>query len=389
MPFSFPEHRRAATWLTLALTFLNFTGTNAARVVLTLFALSLGASPSAVGVLGGMFYLMPLFLSFPIGTLADRHGARGLLMAGAVCGIGALLLPYFVHTMPAFYVAAALSGLALAFFHVTLQNMIGLLSDPADRARNFSNFSLVGAVTNFMGPLAAGLSIDYAGYAEACLFLAVLPLIAVVLLALYGRRLPAGNPHAASGGATLRSIANPVVLRMIVTGSLVQLGVDLFQFYVPIYGHSSGMSASAIGAALASFAVASFVVRLFLARLVRGTTPEKLLAWSFYAGAVGFALLPFTNGALMLAGIAFIFGLGMGIGTPLTAMLMFSYSAEGRSGQTLGLRLTANNFVRVAGPVVFGAIATVTGLSPVFWISALIMGAGGLTSRARTARPPR
>ena len=389
MTSSLLEQRRAATWLTLALTFLNFTGTNAARVVLTLFALSLDASPSAVGVLGGMFYLMPLFLSFSIGTLADRHGARGLLMVGALCGIGALLLPYFVQTMTVFYFAAALSGLALAFFHVTLQNMVGLLSEPENRAHNFSNFSLVGAVTNFMGPLAAGLSIDYAGYAEACLALAALPLLAAVLLLLYGRRLPAGNPHAASGGATLKSIANPAVLRMILTGSLVQLGIDLFQFYLPIYGHAKGLSASAIGAALASFATASFVVRLFLARLVRRTAPEKLLAWSFYAGAVGFALLPFTGGALMLAVVAFIFGLGMGIGTPLTAMLMFSYSAEGRSGQTLGLRLTANNFVRVAGPMVFGAVATAIGLSPVFWISALIMGAGGLTSRERSTRPPR
>jgi predicted MFS family arabinose efflux permease len=240
-----------------------------------------------------------------------------------------------------------------------------------------------------MGPLAAGLSIDYAGYAEACLFLAVLPLLAVVLLAIYGRRLPAGNPRAASGSGTLKSLANREVVRMIVTGGLVQLGVDLFQFYLPIYGHATGMSASAIGVALASFAAASFVVRMFLARLVRQMAPERLLAWSFYAGALGFVMVPFTHSALMLSVAAFVFGLGMGIGTPLTAMLMFSYSADGRSGQTLGLRLTANNFVRVAAPMVFGALATLTGLPPLFWISAVLMGAGGLTSRVRAEPPPR
>ena len=68
---------------------------------------------------------------------------------------------------------------------------------------------------------------------------------------------------------------------------------------------------------------------------------------------------------------------------------MFSHSTEGRSGQTLGLRLTANNFVRVVGPVLFGAIGSALGLPPVFWINALMMGSGGLMSRSRAKRPPK
>jgi MFS family permease len=89
----------------------------------------------------------------------------------------------------------------------------------------------------------------------------------------------------------------------------------------------------------------------------------------------------------MLGVVAFVFGLGMGIGTPLTVILMFSHSTEGRSGQTLGLRLTANNFVRVVGPVLFGAIGSALGLPPVFWINALMMGSGGLMSRPRAKQP--
>lgn len=352
-------------------------------MVLTLYALTLGATPSAVGLLGGMFYVFPLLLSLPIGALADRYGSRWLLMFGAVCGVGSLLLPYFVRQLAAFYVAAALCGLALALFHVTLQNLMGILSEPEERARNFSNFSLAGAVTVFVGPLVAGFSIDYAGYATACLYLAGLPMTAVVMLVIWGRLLPGGNPHATRGSGTLKSLANREVLTMLATSGLVQLGTDLFQFYLPIYGHAKGLSASAIGSVLAAFAAATFVVRLYLARLVKTVTPEKLLAWSFYAGAAGFALVPFTHNAIMLGAVAFIFGLGMGIGTPLTVILMFSHSAEGRSGQTLGLRLTANNFVRAAGPVLFGAIGSAIGLPPVFWIGALMMGSGGLMSRAR------
>ena len=56
-------------------------------------------------------------------------------------------------------------------------------------------------------------------------------------------------------------------------------------------------------------------------------------------------------------------------------MLLFSRSAEGRSGETLGLRQTANNIVRVIAPSLFGFIASAFGLFPVFGISALMMGA--------------
>lgn len=371
-----------AIYLTLALTFFNFVGVNAARIVLTLYALELGAPASAVGVLGGMFYLFPLLLSWPIGSLADRLGSRGLLMIGSICGVCALLLPYFVRHVPAFYVAAALSGLSLAFFHVTLQNLMGILSKADERARNFSNFSLVGAVTNFVGPLLAGFSIDYSGHAIACLYVAALSVVAMLILLIWGRLFPPGNPEAAGGMGTLKTLANREVARMLATSGLVQLGTDLFQFYLPIYGHALGLSASAIGATLATFAAASFVVRLFLARLVKQFDPERLLAYSFYIGAVGFMLVPFFNHAIMLALVAFVFGLGMGIGTPLTVILMFSRSAEGRSGQTLGLRLTANNLVRVLGPIVFGAVGSAVGLPPVFWINALMMGAGGVLSRA-------
>ena len=374
-----------AIHLALALTFFNFVGANAARVVLTLYALELGAPASAVGLLGGLLFLFPLLLSWPVGALADRTGSRGLLLFASCCGAVSLVLPFFMRSVPAFYVAAALNGLALAFFHVTLQNLIGTLSRPEARARNFSNFSLTGAVTNFTGPLLAGFSIDHLGHAPACLVVASQSVIAVALVLAWGSLFPPGRREAPVGAGSSHALFNRDVWYMLFVSGLVQLGTDLFQFYLPIYGHSIGLSASAIGAVLATLAVAAFVVRLFLAWMVKRVAGETLLAWVFFMGAIGFALVPLSDNVFVLGAIAFFFGLGMGIGIPLTVILMFSRSTEGRSGQTLGLRLTANNFVRVTGPIVFGAVGSAFGLGAVFWIVAAIMAAGGLLSRRGSA----
>ncbi len=366
--------------LTLALTFFNFLGANAARVLLTLYALELDAPASAVGVIGGLLYLFPLLLSWPIGALADRRGARGLLLFAAVCGGVSLTLPYFFRVLPALYAAAALNGLALAFYHVTLQNLIGIMSKPEDQARNFSGFSLAGSLTNFFGPLIAGISIDYVGHAVASLVIASQSVIALALLLIWGGLFPRGNRQVPRGPGALSALGDRTIWLMLLTSGIVQLGQDIFQFFLPIYGHANGLSASAIGAVLATLAVASFVVRLFLARLVKRVTAEKLLAWTFFTGAIGYALVPLTGNAVFLALIAFFFGLGMGLGIPLTVILMYSRSTEGRSGQTLGLRLTTNNFVRVTGPIVFGVAGTALGLPPVFWINAALMACGGLLS---------
>ena len=115
-------------YLTFATCFLSFTGMTASRVVLSLFALHLGASASEVGVLAAMFFAFPLLLSWPVGALSDRIGPRGPLLLSTFFGGFGLLLPFFFQHIWVLYVAAAMNGLALACYHVNLQTLVGRLS---------------------------------------------------------------------------------------------------------------------------------------------------------------------------------------------------------------------------------------------------------------------
>ncbi len=364
-----------------------FSSITTARVVLSLYALHLGAAPGAVGVLVSTFFVFPLFISWPVGRLSDRGNPRWLLLFGTTCGAAALSIPFFFRTLPALYVAGTMTGLAFSFYNVLLQNLVGLLSKPHERAKNFSNSSLVGATTNFAGPLLAGFAIDHFGHAVACLVVVALSLAATATLLAFGGRLPRGKGHGAAAGGIRDTLSDPDIVRILATSSLVQVGQDLYQFYIPVYGHSIGLSASTIGIVLGTFAAASFVVRFVMPRLIARLGEERLLGYAFYVAGTGFLLIPFFKSGLTLAAISFMFGLGMGLGQPITTMLVFSRSAEGRSGETLGLRQTVNNTVRVSGPAFFGFVANAFGLPAVFWINALMMGGGGvLTGRNRPRR---
>jgi sugar phosphate permease len=164
----------------------------------------------------------------------------------------------------------------------------------------------------------------------------------------------------------------------LITGAAILTGIDLFQFYMPIYGNAIGLSASTIGVVLSMFAAASFVVRLVMPALVRRWSAETVLTWSLYAGCLAYLVFPLFESALLLAAMAFALGLGLGCGQPLTLSLIYSRAPQGRSGEALGLRVTINNFMHIVVPLLFGTIGSVFGVAPVFIANALILGSGGV-----------
>ena len=356
----------------------------AGRVLLILYALKLGAQPFAIGILAATYSVLPMLLSWQVGRLSDRFGSRWLLMFGAAGGACGMLVPYYMLGLPAIYIAAVMNGLSMALYGVSLQNLVGLLSEPHNRALNFTNFSLVTSVASFLGPLLAGFSIDLSGHAVACLYIVVLSLVPVLMLAIWGGTLPGGLRDVPPVGSIRDMLTGSGLWKVLVTSSLVMTGTALFQFYMPIYGHGIGLPASAIGALLAMFSAAAFVVRLIIPRLITLLSEGKVLAYAFFLGAVSFLLVPFFKSAVVLALVSFTFGLGMGCGMPITMMMTFSNSAEGHSGEALGLRITVNQLTSVIVPVVFGAIGSAFGIFPVFWGIALMLASGGAFTKPGT-----
>jgi MFS family permease len=365
---------------------LNMTAYRGSKVVVTLFAIELGMNQFYIGALVAMYSLFPVLLGLYAGKLADRLGVRAPMIGGTIGVTTALLVPFIFPRVPALYVSATLIGATWVFYNVCVQSLIGALSDAGARARNFSNYGLVMAGGSFFGPLLSGISIEHFGAARTYLHLAAITLVsAVIMLSL--RVISAGPGKAVTGeehGAySANLLKNKPLRRTLITSAIILTGTDLFQFYMPIYGHAVGLSASAIGMILGTFAVAAFVVRLVMPALVKRWSADTVLLASLFVGAGAYLLFPAFEHALLLAAVAFVLGLGMGCSQPVSLMLIYDRAPEGRSGEALGLRLTLNNFMHIAIPLIFGSIGTVLGVAPVFLANAAVMTAGGLISRKR------
>ena len=303
-----------AIYLIVLMCTLNHTGFGGSRVAVSLYALDLGANQLAIGVLIALYALCPMLLAVHIGKLADRVGPRLPMLMGTVGTAAALLLPPLFPGLATLYITALLIGTSFNFFFVTLMGIAGGIGGEINRVNNYALVSLGFSGANFLGPIAAGFSIDHLGHLPTFLLLSTFTLIPLLLLWFRSGFLPpAGKQEAAKGKRNAFDLWHiPVLRNTFIASGISSSAWDLFQFYLPVYGYSIGLSASAIGTVLGVFALATFVIRIVLPRLIKKSCEAEILAYSIFVAAFAFVLFPFFKNVYALGAIAFLLGLGCG-----------------------------------------------------------------------------
>src|SRR5690606_3386993 len=100
-------------------------------------------------------------------------------------------------------------------------------------------------------------------------------------------------------------------------------------------------------------------------------------------GAAAFASIPLFENVTLLMAAAFVMGLGLGCGQPLTMMITYNRSPAGRAGEANGIRQMANNLTHMVVPLAFGALGSVLGMGPVFWVNSFILLGGAFLGAKR------
>ena len=354
------------------------------RILLSLYALELGGTPLLIGMVVALYALTPMFVSVPAGRMADRVGHRIPMLYGGIACIVGLGVPFAWPGLPALFVSAAIVGAGFSFFNIAAQAFVGAVSAPERRAFNFSTLSMGYSLASLIGPLVVGYSVEHFGAVWAYAILTAVIVAPTALLASKTLFPVVKNVAAKSEKHhVLDLLRNRGLLAIFVASGACVAGWDLFSFFMPIYGTRIGMSPSTIGIVISAFGVATLVIRIFLPRMTKRHGEPKVLAWAMCVGACAFAVVPFFEHVALLMLAAFVMGLGLGCGQPLTMMITYDRSPSGRAGEANGLRQMANNVTHMVIPLVFGALGSAIGMGPVFWANSAILVAGAMVAGKR------
>ncbi len=370
-------------WLVVVLCFLTFGSFIGVRVLMSLFALELGASQAAVGVLIAFFAIFPLFMSVYAGRVIDRVGSFWPVFGGMAGFCAGVMIPFMFPVLPALYISALVSGLSLVFFGVASQQLVSSIGGAASRNRNVSYYSIGLAASGFVGPLGVGYVIDHHGHRMAYLALGVVLLLVSMVWFACRRHIPPPRvkDQATSTSGIVEILRNPNLRLTIMVAGIVVAGMDLYTFYMPIYGHEIKLSATMIGAVMGAQALAALLMRIVMPALLRRWSEESVMAGALLVAGSAYFLFPFFQGVTMLFMISFLLGLGLGCGQPLSLLMVYNRAPAGRSGEVLGVRFTVVNLMHLVIPITFGVLSAAVGLMPVFVATAALMVVGSHLSR--------
>lgn len=377
-------------YLVVLLAVLNQAGFNGSRVAVSLAALELGASQFTVGVIIALYSVCPMLFSIAIGRISDRVSPRLPMVVGSVMTVAGMVLPALVPDVLVLCAAALLLGLGHQVFNIPLEAVVGGIGGPQHRARNYALITMGWSVANFIGPLVTGFAIDAIGHRHAFWVLAVFAAIPIFIMGAMPRLLPhaisvgGGEKH----GGVLDLWRIPQLRATFIAGAIIGSAQDLFQFYMPVYGHAVGLSASAIGTVLGMVALAAFVIRASIPFLVKRSGETRILTSAIFVAAAAYLLLPFFQTAAPLAAIAFVLGLGVGCAQPMLMSLLYVIAPSGRIAEAIGLYKTLRSVTHIVIPVFFGSVGTAFGFATVFLSNATVLAFGGFLQRRTFAALP-
>ncbi|MEU7359360.1 MULTISPECIES: MFS transporter [Streptomyces] len=331
---------------------------------------------------GAEVLLKPLF-----GTLADRVGARPVLLGGLAAFAAASAL-YAGADSPGWLWAARLGqGAAASAFSPSASALVARLNPAARHGRAFGGYGFHKSLGYTLGPLLGGVLVWAGGLRLLFAVLAALGAAVAVWAAL---AVPAVPPLPRTRQTVLdlaRRLADPSFLAPTAALAAATAALSAGVGFLPVSGRAAGLGTVATGAAVSVLAGCAAVVQPRAGRALdegRLTTRSGLAAGLLVTAAgLACAVLPGLPGVL---GGAALIGVGTGLVTPLGFAALAARTPAERLGQTMGTAELGRELGDAGGPLLVAAVASSATLTYGFGALAALVGAGAVVASARCRR---
>ncbi|MFF4269421.1 MFS transporter [Streptomyces sp. NPDC001536] len=331
-------------------------------------------------VLGGLLALYDgaeVLLKPVFGTIADRIGARPVLLGGLVAFAVASAL-YALADSPGWLWAARLGqGAAASAFSPPASALVARLNPAAKHGRAFGSYGFYKSIGYTLGPLLGGVLVWAGGLRLLFTVLAVLG-ASVAVWALVAVPVVPPLPRARQTVVDLaRRLADPVFLvpTAALAGATAALSVGVG--FLPVSGARAGLGTVATGAAVSVLAACAAVVQPRAGRALdagRITARGGLVVGLLLAAAgLACAMLPGLTGVLLAAALI---GAGTGLITPLGFAALASATPQERLGQTMGAAELGRELGDAGGPLLVAGVAVAATLTYGYGALALLLACG-------------
>ncbi len=358
-------------------------------------AASLGGADDAVTsllVLGGLLALYDgaeVLLKPVFGTLADKIGARPVLLGGLVAFAAASAL-YVVADSPGWLWAARLGqGAAASAFSPSASALVARLNPAAKHGRAFGSYGFYKSIGYTLGPLLGGVLVWAGGLR---LLFAVLTVLGAAVAVWAAVAVPVVPPLPKARQTVLdlaRRLAEPAFLAPTAALAAATAALSVGVGFLPVSGRTAGLGTVATGAAVSLLAACSAVSQPRAGRALddgrlstRGGLAAGLLVT---AAGLACAMLPGLTGLLLGATLI---GVGTGLITPLGFAALASSTPQERLGQTMGSAELGRELGDAGGPLLVAAVASLATLTYGFGVLAALTGIGAVLAFAHRRAAP-
>ncbi|HXU36521.1 MAG TPA: MFS transporter [Blastocatellia bacterium] len=266
---------------------LSYVGVGLVAPLISIVLAEHGENSFIVGLIGTTMFTAFTVASFPIGALTDRLGPKRILVAGLALYGSAILLFAYIRFTWLFFAVRALEGVGAAAISVATETMIGLLSEPGERARRLSYYALSVGIGWAAGPLAGALLFVISPHVPfvGCFGLSVL---AALMVAGLIKKMPSQSHHA---DTTARVLSVKLLLPISAGafyGYLMSSLITLFPLYLK---KEIGVPETAMGAIITSVILGTIASQVPIGRAAdRFGKRKTLLVCTVLLGVV-FAIL--------------------------------------------------------------------------------------------------
>jgi len=357
--------------------FVAMLGLGIVSPILPLYAESLGATYTQVGLLSSAWSISRLIFSAPAGRLSDSSSKKKVIVAGLLVYAVVSLMYVVAWDYNSLLSFRFVHGLGSAMTMPIAMAYAAELSPEGEEGRYMGtmNFAMFGGMG--FGPLLGGSLTDLFNMSAPFYFMSGLTSLSLALVMLFLPELGSTTYTEDKPKPSFRRVlSNRILLASFVFRAVNALGrgaiMGFLSISTTVLEGGLGLSVTQAGIVLSVGQLSSAALQRPCGVLADQHDKNRLIIMGGMVAVVGMAMFPFAHSFWQVLAARLLFSAGSALMTPAITAIA---AIEGRSlgiGTTMSVLQSAMSLGMMAGPLISGVFADMFSLTPVFWLGSAI-----------------